>query len=111
MQIYYCNKERDRRFRAPLPRQVYWDGDMMRANVLRVDYNTFLKDDEMLHRVLKQLHLYGLAYFVNVPSINTDGAEISALASRIGEIKQTFYGKTWDVKSVPQSKNIAYLRS
>jgi gamma-butyrobetaine dioxygenase len=65
----------------------------------------------MLHRVLVQLHLYGLAYFVNVPSINTDGAEISALASRIGEIKQTFYGKTWDVKSVPQSKNIAYIQS
>jgi hypothetical protein len=109
--LRYSNKERTRRFRAPLPRQVYWDGDMMRANVLRVDYNTFLKDDEMLHRVLVQLHLYGLAYFVNVPSINTDGAEISALASRIGEIKQTFYGKTWDVKSVPQSKNIAYIRS
>jgi hypothetical protein len=109
--LRYSTKERKRRFRSPMPTQVYWDGDMMRNNVLRVDYETFLKDDEIMHRVLLQLHLYGLAYFVNVPSVNTDGAEISALASRIGEIKQTFYGKTWDVKSVPQSKNIAYYPS
>jgi len=80
----------------------------MRENMLKTDYHAFLKDDELLHRVLIQLQQYGLAYFVNVPSENTDGTEIANLGSRFGEIKQTFYGKTWDVKSVAQSKNIAY---
>ena len=106
--LRYSTPERRRHFRFPLPQQVYWDGEMMRENILKVDYEAFLKDDMMLHKVLVSLHLYGLAFFVNVPSENTDGTEIANLATRIGEIKQTFYGRTWDVKSVAQSKNIAY---
>src|SRR5579871_3347569 len=106
--LHYSTPERRRHFRFPLQQQIYWDGEMMRENLLKVDYNAFLTDDQMLHKVLVQLHLYGLAFFVNVPSVNTDGGEIENLASRIGEVRQTFYGKTWDVKSLPQSKNIAY---
>jgi gamma-butyrobetaine dioxygenase len=105
--LRYSTAERRRHFRFPVPQQIYWDGEMMRENLLKVDYDAFLKDDLMLHKVLVQLHLYGLALFVNVPSENTDGTEIANLATRIGEIKQTFYGRTWDVKSVAQSKNIA----
>jgi Gamma-butyrobetaine hydroxylase-like, N-terminal/Taurine catabolism dioxygenase TauD, TfdA family len=107
--LQYSSPERRRHFRNPAGRQVYWDGDMMRDNMLRVDYQTFLESDEALHKMLVQLHRYGLAYFSNVPSQNTDGAEIGKLAERFGDIKRTFYGKTWDVKSVPESKNIAYL--
>jgi hypothetical protein len=105
--LRYSTPERTRHFRSPLPKQVYWDGEMMKENMIKVDYESFLKDDAMLHKVLMQLHLYGLACFVNVPSANTDGTEVSNLATRFGEVKQTFYGKTWDVKSIPQSKNIA----
>lgn len=105
--LRYSTMKRKREFRFPAPRQVYWDGEMMEQNMLRVDYEAVLKDDETLHQLLMQLHLYGLAYFVNVPSVNTDGKELINLAHRIGEVKQTFYGKVWDVKSVPQSKNIA----
>jgi gamma-butyrobetaine dioxygenase len=106
--LRYSTLEKRKHFRFPLPKQVYWDGEMMRENLLRVDYETFLKDEVMLHKVLMQLHLYGLALFVNVPSKETEGLEVTNLATRFGEVKQTFYGKTWDVKSVPQSKNIAY---
>jgi hypothetical protein len=106
--LRYSTQERIKHFRFPLPKQVYWDDEMMKENMFKADYETFLKDDAMLHKVLMQLHLYGLAYFVNIPKENTDGTEVTNLASRFGEVKQTFYGKTWDVKSVPQSKNIAY---
>jgi len=106
--LRYSTPERVRHFRHPMPKAVYWDGDMMKENTMRTDYEEFLENDQMLHRVLLHLHLYGLAYFVNVPHENTDGTEISNLARRFGEIKQTFYGTTWDVKSVPESKNIAY---
>jgi len=105
--LRYSTTKRRRDFRFPAPRPVYWDGEMMKRNILRVDYESVLKDDETLHQLLMQLHLYGLAYFVNVPSANTDGKELIKLAERIGEVKQTFYGKVWDVKSVPESKNIA----
>ena len=107
--LQYSSPERKRHFRNPAGRQVYWDGEMMRDNILRVDYKSFLESDEVLHRMLVQIHRFGLAYFVNVPSENTDGTEIARIAERFGDIKRTFYGKTWDVKSVPQSKNIAYI--
>ena len=105
--LRYSTSKRRRDFRFPAPIPVYWDGEMMKQNILRVDYESVLKDDETLHQLLMQIHLYGLAYFVNVPSVNTDGKELIKLAERIGEVKQTFYGKAWDVKSVPESKNIA----
>jgi gamma-butyrobetaine dioxygenase len=104
----YSSPERRRHFRFPFPRQIYWDGDLMRDSIIRTDYEVFLNDDRALHQVLLQLHLYGLTYIVNTPSSKTEGEEIINLAQRIGEVKQTFYGKTWDVKSVAQSKNIAY---
>ena len=108
--LQYSSPERKRHFRNPAGRQVYWDGDMMRENILRVDYKSFLESEEVLHQMLVQLHRFGLGYFVNVPSENTDGTEIARIAERFGDIKRTFYGKTWDVKSVPQSKNIAYVQ-
>jgi gamma-butyrobetaine dioxygenase len=37
------------------------------------------------------------------------GCELPRLASRLGEIRRTWYGdRVWDVRSVPDAKNIAY---
>lgn len=33
---------------------------------------------------------------------------VEDMALRIGNLRDTFYGRTWDVKSVPQAKNVAY---
>lgn len=54
--------------------------------------------------------LYGLLFVTNVPTEGTtnDACELRTLATRFGEIRETFYGQTWDVKNVPNSKNIAY---
>jgi hypothetical protein len=34
--------------------------------------------------------------------------QVEQVAGRIGPIRETFYGASWDVKSVPNAKNIAY---
>ncbi|KAI0733312.1 Clavaminate synthase-like protein [Fomitopsis betulina] len=59
---------------------------------------------------ITQLMLYGLLFVTNVPTEGTtnDACELRTLATRFGEIRETFYGQTWDVKNVPNSKNIAY---
>jgi len=44
----------------------------------------------------------------NVPDSEKSVEEI---AGRIGTLKDTFYGRTWDVKSKPKAKNIAYTQS
>ena len=64
-----------------------------------------MNSDKTLLAVLKQLWSYGLAFLYNVP---TKDQEIVKIVTRIGSLKNTFYGPTWDVKSVPGAKNIAY---
>jgi len=58
-----------------------------------------------LYDGLKQLQLYGLVFLRNVPDSEK---AIEDIGGRIGPLKNTFYGLTWDVKSVPQAKNVAY---
>jgi len=63
-----------------------------------------------LLRMLEQLHVYGIAIIKDVPTKNTGNSDctLRTVANWIGEIRNTFYGETWDVKSVLNSKNIAY---
>lgn len=65
---------------------------------------------EVLLRVLRQLQTYGLAIIRGLPTDKTGNKDCSLreLAESIGLIRNTFYGETWDVKSVVNSKNVAY---
>ncbi|KAI9187862.1 hypothetical protein H9P43_002253 [Blastocladiella emersonii ATCC 22665] len=58
--------------------------------------------------VLEQVASHGLVFFHHVP---TDRGEdyVETLAKRFGHaLRHTFYGPSWDVKSVANSTNIAY---
>ncbi|OSX57434.1 hypothetical protein POSPLADRAFT_1061647 [Postia placenta MAD-698-R-SB12] len=59
---------------------------------------------------ITQLTQYGLLFVTDVPNDKTSNeeCELRILAQRFGEIRETFYGQTWDVKNVRNSKNIAY---
>ncbi|KAJ1553051.1 hypothetical protein HK405_009101 [Cladochytrium tenue] len=72
----------------------------------RVDYAAFMGSDAGLWAALRQLRQYGLCFFDGVPT--SDEREVERLARRFGCIRETFYGTSWDVKSVPQARNIAY---
>ncbi|KAL1915508.1 uncharacterized protein VTP21DRAFT_6632 [Calcarisporiella thermophila] len=92
-------------FRSNDVKSVLWDGDMMENKVLWVPYEEFASKDDALHRTLKHLVEYGLVFLKDVP---TENEKVGEVAERIGEIRHTFYGRLWDVKSVPGAKNIAY---
>jgi hypothetical protein len=72
------------------------------------------KRDIGLYRFLKQLDEYGLVVIRNMPFDSLPGSfgqpvlGIERVAERIGPILETFYGRTWDVKKVERSNNIAY---
>ena len=84
---------------------VLWDKAIMRKDVQFVPFDEYMKNDETLLFTLQQLVAYGLVFLKDVPS----GPEVVAkIAERVGTIRHTFYGRTWDVKSVPNAKNIAY---
>ncbi|KFY84089.1 hypothetical protein V500_09586 [Pseudogymnoascus sp. VKM F-4518 (FW-2643)] len=81
-----------------------WNRDQVSEKIQFIDYDKSMEDDKTLFEVLKQLRLYGLVFIKNVPGENGP----AAMGKRIGRLRDTFYGETWDVKSVPQAKNVAY---
>ncbi|KAI8612211.1 hypothetical protein BC830DRAFT_1137752 [Chytriomyces sp. MP71] len=61
----------------------------------------------------QQLHSHGLAFVKNVPTDEADQPEKTPQLETIIQgmgcvIRDSFYGRTWNVKSVRQARNIAY---
>lgn len=69
-----------------------------------------ISTDAGLMRAITQLAQYGLLFVQGVPNEETDNAtcELRTLGERFGELRRTFYGETWDVVNLKDSKNIAY---
>lgn len=88
--------------------QTPWDRSTIESKNLTLDYDSYINSSSTLHRALNHLHNYGLFFLVSVPP---DPTSISTIATRIGPLQNTFYGPTWDVRSVPSSKNVAYTSS
>lgn len=85
-----------------------WDRDFITENSDPVDYASYMSSSVTLHGALRRLQHYGLLFLSSVPS---DPRSIEMIANRIGPIRNTFYGSTWDVRSVPSAKNVAYTSS
>lgn len=91
----------------PAPRsakRVFWNTSHFQQQP-DFDYEAYMSDDSVLLKALQQLHTHGLLFVSNVP--DSEGS-VSTIGERIGPLKTTFYGKTWDVRSVPEAKNVAY---
>jgi len=85
--------------------RVLWDKDIITRNNKWIDYEEWMAEDEVLFDALSHLNKYGLLFLKNVPESEDSVVDI---ASRIGTLKDTFYGRTWDVRSKPHAENIAY---
>ncbi|CAG8494818.1 4676_t:CDS:2 [Ambispora gerdemannii] len=88
----------------------HWDAALIRSKNLWVEYDHFISYDRVLLHALIQIWKYGLVFLRNVPEFNSlDGkAGIIKVVERIGSLQNTIYGNIWDVKSIPDSRNIAY---
>lgn len=84
---------------------ILWDEELMKKEVLWLDYKEYMTTPEGLLKGLRHLQDYGLFFLEGVP---TEDQEVATAAERIGHLRHTFYGRTWDVKSVPNAKNVAY---
>jgi alpha-ketoglutarate-dependent taurine dioxygenase len=76
---------------------------------LDVQYSD-LKTPRGLLRAITQLQRTGLLFVRGVPHAETSdaGCELRRLVARFAELRDTFYGATWDVKDIVDSRNIAY---
>ncbi|RKP07520.1 taurine catabolism dioxygenase TauD, TfdA family-domain-containing protein [Thamnocephalis sphaerospora] len=94
-----------------LEEPLFWRADQVDFKQLWVDYNGVAQSTpgngatDGLRRALHLLARYGLCFLRNVP---TELTKVETVASHFGPVRETFYGRSWDVRSVPQAKNIAY---
>jgi alpha-ketoglutarate-dependent taurine dioxygenase len=90
---------------AGRPNWQGWDNQSFRERNQAFHYDDYLSSDRVLYNFLGRLNEDGLAFIDGVP---LDPDSIKHMAARIGALRHTFYGATWDVRSVPSAKNIAY---
>ncbi|WVR03198.1 hypothetical protein IAU60_000189 [Kwoniella sp. DSM 27419] len=102
----------DRVYRSASFYRKPWTGEMIAKNPhLRMAYDEIKEQNpRAVLRLLEQLQTYGLVVVEGVPTDKTGNEDctLREVANYIGEIRNTFYGETWNVKSVQQSKNVAY---
>lgn len=101
----------------------------------RIDYKDYMTNDSAVYKAVKSLHDFGLVFVENIPKQENiivketsepvtleEGAAlkkpldikpgapvlVETIGERIGYIKRTFYGNSWNVISIPDAKNVAY---
>ncbi|KAJ8473194.1 hypothetical protein ONZ45_g16383 [Pleurotus djamor] len=89
---------------------VSWDASTISSSQSLFTNYASLHTEQGLLDAITQLTQYGLLFVRGVPNEETshETCELPALANKFGPIRETFYGKTWDVMNVKNSKNIAY---
>ncbi|MCJ1296917.1 hypothetical protein MMC34_008485 [Xylographa carneopallida] len=86
-------------------RRVPWTKNLIAMEHCTFPYIKYLESSDTLHEALNHLHRYGILFLSSTPS---EASAIERIANRIGPLRNTFYGSTWDVRSIPSAKNIAY---
>ncbi|CAN6616901.1 hypothetical protein TRVA0_006S03576 [Trichomonascus vanleenenianus] len=104
----YVNYTSRRKFRRlDKSRTEIWKNKKV-GEIHTVDYAEYMGNEKALARALRELQRAGLIFVKNVPRPEDQAIPVEDIARRIGYIKETFYGTSWDVTSVPDAKNIAY---
>ncbi|KAK8004069.1 hypothetical protein PG989_003788 [Apiospora arundinis] len=91
-----------------LPRKILWDKERINKDLMFVEYDDWMKNDEAVNAGVRMLHTHGILFIRNAP--HSEESVIS-MSSRIGNLKETLYGRTWDVRSKPEAENVAYTSS
>jgi gamma-butyrobetaine dioxygenase len=93
-----------------LANRKFWDNETMTRENVFIDFADYKSSDQALYDGLKQIESHGLLFLKNVPdcSETNSAASVTEIVNRIGTLRSTFYGYTWDVRSVPKAINVAY---
>ncbi|KAF9877059.1 hypothetical protein CkaCkLH20_05325 [Colletotrichum karsti] len=92
---------------APYRRKL-WNREQIAERLQKIPYDEFMAGGWEFRRVVRELGVNGLVFITDVPATETAVADI---ALKFGAIKETFYGRTWDVRSKPDAENVAYTSS
>jgi gamma-butyrobetaine dioxygenase len=110
LQSYTTNSTRDTMHHEDVVKPVLWDLQAVRTSPsLWMEYASLSNPGGKV-AAYTQLARYGVLFVRGVPNEQTSDelCELRRLAGLFGEIRPSFYGSVWDVRSVPESRNIAY---
>ncbi|KAK8047413.1 Gamma-butyrobetaine dioxygenase [Apiospora saccharicola] len=93
---------------AIFPPVVFWDKQTIKRDITFIEYDDWMNNDEALAAGVRKLQTHGIFFIRNAP--HSEESVIS-MSSRIGNLKETLYGRTWDVRSKPEAENVAYTSS
>ncbi|KAM6942664.1 gamma-butyrobetaine dioxygenase [Xenentodon cancila] len=79
-----------------------WDSNL---HIPTADYHEVLHDDKAAFAWLLALRRVGIVYLKGAPA---ERGQVARLAERIGYLRLTFYGHTWQVQDKPMANNVAY---
>lgn len=85
-----------------LNKRYYWDSKL---RIPTADYQEVLHDDKAALAWLLALRRVGIVYLKGAP---TEQGQVARLAQRIGYLRLTFYGHTWQVQDKYNANNVAY---
>ncbi|KAJ5081152.1 hypothetical protein N7456_013390 [Penicillium angulare] len=82
-----------------------WTAKRMQEVQHWISYEDYINNNEQFTIAMRNLQRTGLIFVKDIP----DSREmVEKIANRLGPLRNTFYGMTWDVRTVPQAKNVAY---
>ena len=82
-----------------------WDKADFTDHGCWIEYEDYMNNSSSLKLAVLALRRDGLIFVENVPP---EASSVSKVAERIGPLRNTFYGQTWDVRSIANAKNVAY---
>ncbi|KAL6113554.1 bbox1 [Pungitius sinensis] len=80
----------------------YWDSEL---RVPTADYQEVLRDDQAALDWLLALRRVGVVHLTGAAA---ERGAVARLAERVGYLRLTFYGHTWQVQDKPMANNVAY---
>lgn len=83
----------------------FWTRSVMEKLQHWVTYDEWMNDDAKFAKAMVMLERLGIIFIKDIPNSRE---MVERIATRMGPLRNTFYGMTWDVRSVPEARNVAY---
>jgi alpha-ketoglutarate-dependent taurine dioxygenase len=84
---------------------LIWGDTMMKDLQHWVSFDDYMSNDAKFAESMRNLQRMGLIFIKDIPKSRE---LVKKISERMGPVRNSFYGETWDVRTVPQAKNVAY---